>query len=128
MKLLVDTQLLLWAAGMPDKLSAKARELLEDPQNILFYSVASLWEVVIKNGLGRSDFAVDPHLLRRGLVDNGWQELPIEGSHVLAVSRLPTIHKDPFDRVLVAQAQVEGFLLLTTDVALGEYLAPVKVL
>jgi len=128
MKLLVDTQLLLWAAGMPEKLSSTARQLLEDPQNILFYSAVSLWEVVIKNGLGHSDFTVDPHLLRRGLVDNGWQELPIEGSHVLAVNSLPAIHKDPFDRVLVAQAQVEGLLLLTTDVALGEYLAPVRVL
>ena len=127
MKLLVDTQLLLWAAGMPGKLSAAALELLEDPHNTLFYSAASLWEVVIKNGLGRSDFAVNPYLLRRGLVDNGWRELAVEGSHTLAVSSLPSIHKDLFDRVLVAQAQVEGFLLLTTDETLEKYPAPVRV-
>ena len=127
MNLLVDTQLLLWTAGMPGKLSEVALELLNDERNALFYSAASLWEVAIKNGLGRSDFAVDPHLLKRGLVENGWQELAIAGSHAVAVSGLPPIHKDPFDRILVTQAQVEGFLLLTTDASLGNYPAPVKV-
>ena len=77
MKLLLDTHLLLWAAGRPDLLSAAARLLLDDSNNELTFSAASLWEVTIKRGLGRDDFVVDPRLLRRGLLDNGYSELAI---------------------------------------------------
>jgi PIN domain nuclease of toxin-antitoxin system len=86
----------------------------------------SLWEVVIKRGLGRDDFKVDPRLLRRGLLDNGYSELPIGSQHVVAIDTLPPIHKDPFDRVLVAQALVEGITLLTTDAVVARYPAPVQ--
>jgi len=125
-KLLLDTHLLLWAAGQPDRLSPAARELIEAPDNELMFSTASLWEVVIKRGLGRDDFKADPRLLRRGLLDNGYGELPISSEHVVAIDTLPPIHKDPFDRVLVAQALVEGITLLTTDAVVAGYPAPVR--
>ena len=83
MKLLLDTHLLLWAAGNPDRLSAAARSLIENPENELLFSAASLWEVAIKRGLGRDDFQVDARLLRRGLLDNGYSELPIVSDHVV---------------------------------------------
>jgi len=124
--LLLDTHVLLWAAAEPSKLSPRGTELIGNEENRLFFSAASLWEVVIKNGLGRPDFRIDPHLLRRGLVDNGYSELPITSQHTLAVSHLPDIHKDPFDRILVAQAETEGFLLLTSDELVARYPGPVR--
>lgn len=126
MKLLLDTHLTLWAAGEPRRLSRQARGLIDNPGNELFFSPASLWEVVIKRGLGRADFKVDARVLRRGLLDNGYAELPIVSEHVVAIDSLPPIHKDPFDRVLVAQATVEGITLLTTDSLLSQYPGPIK--
>ena len=126
MNLLLDTHLLLWAAAEPNKLSPEAAAMISNENNRLYFSAASIWEVVIKNGLGRPDFHVDPHLLRRGLVDNGYTELPISSLHTLAVSHLPEIHKDPFDRILVAQAETEGFLLLTADDLVARYPGPVR--
>ena len=126
MKLLLDTHLLLWTAGRPDKLSATARHLIDNPEHELLFSAASLWEVAIKRGLGRDDFQVDPRLLRRGLLDNGYGELPIVSDHVIAIGSLPPIHKDPFDRILVAQATVEGITLLTTDSLVGRYPGPTR--
>lgn len=126
MILLLDTHLLLWAVGMPDRLSKAARALLEDTNNQLFFSAASLWEIVIKRGLGRADFQVDPRLLRRGLTDNGYRELAITGEHALQVDSLPPIHKDPFDRILVAQAMAEGITLLTSDDTVSRYPGPVR--
>lgn len=121
MKLLLDTHLLLWAAGQPERLAQDARVLLEAPENELFFSAASLWEVVIKRGLGREDFKVDPRLLRRGLLDNGYSELPIGSEHVVAIAGLSAIHKDPFDRILLAQAIAEGITLLTADATVAQY-------
>ena len=95
-------------------------------ENELIFSTASLWEVVIKRGLGRDDFKVDPRLLRRGLLDNGYSELPISSEHVVAIDTLPPIHEDPFDRILVAQAIVEGVTLVTTDAAVAQYPAPLQ--
>ena len=126
MKLLLDTHLLLWAAGEPDRLSAKARALLDNPDHELLFSAASLWEVAIKRGLGRADFQVDARLLRRGLLDNGYSELPIVSEHVVATENLPPIHKDPFDRVLVAQATVEGITLLTMDSVVAQNPGPIR--
>jgi PIN domain nuclease of toxin-antitoxin system len=125
-KLLLDTHLLLWAAGQPDRLSATARKLIDNLENELLFSAASLWEVAIKRRLGRSDFQVDLRLLRRGLLDNGYGELPIVSDHVVATESLPSIYKDPFDRVLVAQATVEGITLLTTDSLVAQYPGPVR--
>jgi len=126
MKLLLDTHLLLWAAGEPRRLSKQARTLIGNPDNELLFSAASLWEVAIKRGLGRKDFLVDVRLLRRGLLDNGYGELPIISDHVVATESLPPIHKDPFDRILVAQATVEGITLLTTDSLVSQYPGPIK--
>lgn len=126
MKLLIDTQLLLWAAGAPQRLSGQARPLLEDPSNELLFSPVSLWEIAIKRGLGRADFQVDARVLRRGLLDNGYAELPLTGEHAVAIEGLPPLHKDPFDRILVAQAMVEGIVLLTADTMVAQYPGPVR--
>lgn len=127
MRLLLDTHILLWAALSPERLSPAVQGLLEDEANIPVFSAASLWEVAIKRGLGRDDFRVDPRLLRRGLLDNGYEELPISGQHAVAVDGLPPIHKDPFDRILVAQSLVEGITLLTMDPVVARYPAPVHI-
>ncbi|HEX7685824.1 MAG TPA: type II toxin-antitoxin system VapC family toxin [Trinickia sp.] len=126
MKLLLDTHLLLWAAGQPERLSAPARELLEDEENALLFSAASLWEITIKSDLGRKDFQVDPRLLRRALVDNGYIELPVTNRHVLSLKGLAALHKDPFDRMLVAQSIAEGIPLVTTDPVVAQYAGPIK--
>lgn len=121
MKWLLDTHLLLWAAGTPDRLSAEARALLSDTEHELLFSAASLWEIAIKRGLGRADFQADPRLLRRGLLDHGYRELPITSEHAIAVEVLPPLHKDPFDRLLIAQAFVEGIILLTAHERVAQY-------
>lgn len=121
MTLLVDTHLLLWAAGQPQKLSRPARRLLDDPDERLWFSAVSLWEVAIKHALGREDFRVEPNRLRRGLLDNGWRELTISSEHAVATLDLPPLHKDPFDRMLLAQARVEGLGLVTSDELVGRY-------
>ena len=126
MKLLLDTPLLLWAAGAPDRLSADARALIGAPENELFFSAASLWEIALKHGLARDDFQVDARLLRRGLLDNGYRELPINSAHAVAIDILPAIHKAPFDRILVAQAMAEGIPLLTSDALVAQYPGPVR--
>lgn len=125
MKLLLDTHVLLWAAGQPEKLSPAARQQLEAQENELLFSAASLWEIAIKQGLGRDDFRVAPRLLRRGLLDNGYIELPVTSAHAVALDSLPPIHKDPFDRMLVAQSITEGVTLLTADPLVAQYPAPV---
>ena len=126
MKLLLDTHLLLWAAGEPERLSGPARDLIETADNELIFSAASLWEVAIKRGLDRADFQVDARLLRRGLLDNGYAELPILSEHAVALESLPALHKDPFDRMLVAQATVEGITLLTADVQVAQNPGPIR--
>jgi len=126
MRLLLDTHLLLWAAGEPDKLPAAARDMIEDPAHQLFFSAASLWEIAIKQALGRPDFRADPALLRRGFLDNGYTELAITGRHAVAVAGLPPLHKDPFDRMLIAQAVADGLLLLTSDPAVARYPGPIQ--
>lgn len=119
MKLLLDAHLLLWVAFGPEKLSLAALQAVEDPQNQLLFSTASLWEVAIKRALGRSDFIADPRLLRRGLLDS------ITGAHVVAVDDLPGIHKVPFDRILIAQSVFERSSLLTVDDLVAQYPAPI---
>ena len=127
MRILLDTHILLWAAGMPERLRPSARAVIENPENELYFSAASLWEVAIKSGLGRDDFRVDPRLLRRALLENGHQELAISGAHAVAADLLPAIHGDPFDRILVAQAQIEALTLLTADETVGRYPGAIQV-
>jgi PIN domain nuclease of toxin-antitoxin system len=121
LKLLLDTHILLWAAGVPERLPQSARSLLRAPENSLFFSAASIWEIVIKLGLGREDFEVDPYRLRKMLVVHGYTELPVTAEHALKVFTIPTLHKDPFDRLLVAQARAEGMVLVTADSAVAQY-------
>ena len=125
MRLLLDTHLLLWAAAQPQRLSPEAIKLLQDPQNQLFCSAASIWEIAIKSGLGRDDFKVNVRRLRRGLLENDYSELAITSEHAVAVYDLPPVHKDPFDRILVAQSIVEGMALLTADPLLEGYPATI---
>jgi PIN domain nuclease of toxin-antitoxin system len=124
---LLDTHLLLWAASEPERLSAAARAILTDEDSELWFSVASIWEVVIKASLGRTDLDVDPHLFRRGLLESDFAELAITGPHVTAVADLPPLHKDPFDRILLAQARTEGLILVTSDTALSRYAGNIEV-
>jgi PIN domain nuclease of toxin-antitoxin system len=126
LKLLIDTHLLIWAANEPEKLSGKAVSLMTNPEHELIFSAASIWKIAIKNGLGRDDFKVDARLLRRGLLDNDYTELPITSAHAVFVESLPLIHKDPFDRILVAQATAEGITLLTADSIVARYPGPIE--
>ncbi len=126
MKLLLDTQILLWAAGQPERLPAAARKLINNPLNELLFSAASLWEIAIKSNLGRPDFRVEPRLLRRGLLDNGYTELPVTSQHAVSIDALPPLHRDPFDRLLLAQALSEGVTLVTGDAQLARYPGPVR--
>ena len=126
MRFLLDTRLLLWASGPLELLPDAAALLLADPENELFFSVVNLWEVTIKHGLRRPDFRAEPRALRRGLLENGYGELTITSDHAFAVGLLPPIHKDPFDRILIAQAMVEAITLLTSDPIVARYPGPVR--
>ncbi len=127
MNYLLDTHLLLWSAGWDQAdpkgsgLSATAARLIADTSHTIYFSAASIWEIAIKASLGREDFKVDPGLIRRGLLENAYSELPVTSEHAAAVCRLPALHKDPFDRLLIAQAQVEGLMLLTSDATVARY-------
>jgi PIN domain nuclease of toxin-antitoxin system len=103
-----------------------ARRLITDTENELYFSVVNLWEIVIKTGRGRLDFQIDAAKVRRNLLNNGYVEVPIESNHVIAVSTLPSLHKDPFDRLLVAQSIMEGITLLTVDPVVAKYPGPVR--
>ena len=126
MNLLLDTHLLLWAAATPERLSKEATTMIQNRENRLYFSAVSICEITIKRGLGRTDFHVDPALLRRGLVENGYDELPVTSTHAIEIGRLPAMHKDPFDRMLVAQAGSEGLLLLTSDARVARYPGPIQ--
>jgi len=128
MTILLDTHVLLWAAGLPERLPPATRAAIEDPEMDMFYSAASLWEIAIKSGLGRSDFSVDPRVLRHRLRINGYTEVPVTSAHVAAVDLLPPVHRDPFDRLLVAQAQIEGLMLWTADAVVGRYSGPIRLI
>lgn len=125
MKLLLDTQILLWAVARSELLSEQARQLLEAKDNEIFFSPVSLWEATIKNSLNRPDFQVDSRVLRSQLLARDFHEIAITGLHATAVADLPSIHKDPFDRLLLAQAKTEGICLVTSDVTMSKYPAPV---
>lgn len=121
MRLLVDTHLLLWATARSRRLPKEARQLLEDPANEIFFSAASLWEIVIKAALRKPDFKVDVALLRPALAEMGFAELPVSGAHAERLASIPPLHKDPFDRMLVAQSLAEPLVLLTNDGVLAAY-------
>jgi len=125
LKFLLDTHLLLWAAEDVGLVPKAAREFMADAGNELHYSVVSLWEVAIKQRLSREDFRHDARVLRRGLRDNRYHELPVSGDHAVAVAGLQSLHRDPFDRLLIAQATVEGIMLMTCDPQIAQYPGPI---
>ncbi|WP_308798252.1 type II toxin-antitoxin system VapC family toxin [Agromyces silvae] len=124
---LLDTQLLLWAALDDPRLSREARRLIGDRAHELTFSAASVWEVGIKAAKGRADYQISPRVFRRSLLENGYDELAISGLHGIEAGALPSVHRDPFDRMLIAQARVEGIPLLTADERLAAYGEPVIV-
>jgi len=126
MKFLSDSHLLIWAAINSSRVPKRVLPLLNDKDNELFFSSASLWEITVKAAAGRFDFQIDPRLLRRNLLDNGYQELPVTSEHALMLLTLPPIHKDPFDRMLIAQAIAEGITLLTSDATIAKYPGPIQ--
>ena len=126
MRLLLDTHLLLWTIAESRRLSAAARALIGETENELTFSSVSLWEVAIKAGRGRRNFRIDVSSLRRSLFDNDYAELPVTGAHAVALDSLPPIHRDPFDRMLVAQAIAEGMTLVTSDSAVAKYPGPIR--
>ena len=127
MRLLLDTHLLLWAAASSKRLPGEARALLEDGGNEVYYSAASIWEIAIKSTLPRSDLRVDVDALREMLPRMGLTELPVTAEHAARITRLPPIHRDPFDRMLVVQSIAEPLTLLTNDAVLARYWDGVRV-
>jgi PIN domain nuclease of toxin-antitoxin system len=125
MKLLLDTHLLLWAAT-GSGLSETATRRIENPDAELMFSAASIWEVAIKSSQGRADFDIDASVLRRGLLQSGYDELAITSAHAAAVATLPDHHRDPFDRIMIAQAIVEGITFLTADRLVMQYAGPIE--
>ncbi len=121
MRLLLDTHVLLWAADNSAAMPPDILRLIEDQDNLLHFSAASIWEIAIKNARGRSDFQANPTRLRRLLLDNGYEELVVTGEHAIAGAELPLLHKDPFDRLLIAQAIAEDLTLLTVDQTMMRY-------
>jgi len=126
LKLLLDTHLLIWTAIQPARLPKAAVAIMGDPGNDLVFSAASIWEVAIKRQLRRPGFNVDPVLLRRGLLDTAYTELAVTGVHGLGMASLFLLHRDPFDRILIAQAAAEGMLLLTSDAMIARYPGPIR--
>lgn len=124
MTFLLDTHLLIWAAVAPDRLPAEAANIIESLSNDLYFSAASIWEVAIKTGSGA--LQLDPSVLRRALLEADYQELAITGSHTARVITLENHHKDPFDRILIAQAMDEGMELLTHDSTVARYKGPIR--
>lgn len=128
MQLLVDTQFLLWSVAASKKLPAEARDLITDPANVVFYSAASVWEIALKSSLRREDFKVNMASLLRGFATAGFTELPVTAAHAARLLFLPDLHRDPIDRLLVAQALTEPAILLTNDGQLAQYGDQVRVL
>ena len=125
MRLLLDTHLLIWAVSEPSRLPPKASKLMKDGANQLFFSAVSMWEIAIKAGYKRADFVVDVPELHSELLRNGYNELGVRTEHTFAVVHLPHLHKDPFDRQLLAQAMREDLTLLTADELLATYPGPI---
>ena len=126
MRLLFDTHLLLWIAYDSARVPKACRALLDDPEHTLLFSAASIWEVAVKQTKSRADFTADATLLRSELLEADYLEVLISGRQAAAVSALPPIHADAFDRLLMAQALTEGLTLVTSDSRLARYPGPIR--
>lgn len=123
MRILLDTHVLIWAVIEPKRLSTPVRERLTDTADDVMFSAASIWEIAIKAALGRADFGVSPQVVLDSARDSGFIELPVTSDVALKVAHLPLHHRDPFDRLLVAQALSEPAVLYTVDAQLSAYSA-----
>ncbi|WP_137158044.1 type II toxin-antitoxin system VapC family toxin [Rhizobium sp. FKL33] len=121
MNYLVDTNVLIWMSMQSSRLSEEITGILESPDNTIWFSAISILEVAIKQSLKKADFNVDPSRLRVALIAEGYHELPVTGAHAVRVLDLPLIHRDPFDRLLVAQALCEDLIVMTADHAIADY-------
>jgi PIN domain nuclease of toxin-antitoxin system len=121
MRLLLDTHILLWALAEPRRLPGSARDAIEAGDNEVLFSAVSIWEIAIKAEALRAEFGVDIVTIISAARESRFDELPITAEHAAAVAALPPHHKDPFDRLLVAQALTEPARLLTADKALAAY-------
>ena len=121
MKFLFDSHFLIWIGYFPDRLPPRARTIIASDDTVILFSAASLWEMTIKQALGKPDFDVDVAGLRAGLRANNYQEIELTGDHAIAVADLRPVHRDPFDRLLIAQAKVEEAIFLTADARLADY-------
>ena len=126
MRVLLDTHILIWASKARSRVPAAAQALMDQPGVTNIFSVASIWETAIKFALNRADFRLDPQVFRRSLLDNGYEELTITAPHAIAAGALPPLHRDPFDRILVAQAGTEGCLLLSSDPLVTQYAGSIR--
>ncbi|HEY2858783.1 MAG TPA: type II toxin-antitoxin system VapC family toxin [Terracidiphilus sp.] len=126
MRYLLDTQLCLWIPSSDPRVSPALLEILGDDANSFSFSAVSIWEIAIKRGLGKVDFRIDPRGIRSQLFRAGYDEMTVTGIQAVAVDTLPLLHKDPFDRLLIAQAMVEGIILLTTDRIVARYSGPIQ--
>ena len=121
MNLLLDTHIALWAITDDPKLSQLARGLIASPDNFVWVSSASIWEIAIKRALGRGDMPVSSQQALEFFNQSGYRNLPIDAAHATAVESLPAHHQDPFDRILVAQALIEPMRLITHDAVVARY-------
>jgi len=121
MRALLDTHILLWAIGGSRRLPRQARQAILDPANEILFSAASIWEIAIKSQVRRGDFAADPAEIATAAIDSGFDELPVRAQHGALTARLAMHHRDPFDRLLIAQAMTEPARLITVDARLRRY-------
>ena len=121
MRVLTDTHILLWALLQPERLDAVRRDVLESPEHQVFFSAVNIWEIAIKRALDRLDLDVEPDVIHRAAVETGFRELPVSAVHAAAVRHLPAHHRDPFERLLIAQALTEPLLLMTDDPLISLY-------
>jgi PIN domain nuclease of toxin-antitoxin system len=123
---LLDTHVLLWTLADPDKVQGSMRRLIEDTRNRVWFSAASIWEIAIKHSLGRDDFPVEPATVWKAARETGFEELAVTAEHSIGVDTLPWLHRDPFDRILVAQARAAGMKLLSLDPQVNAYFSRSK--
>ncbi|GAB6937183.1 type II toxin-antitoxin system VapC family toxin [Isoptericola variabilis] len=126
MRYLLDTNILVWTLGYPERLPDAAAEILADPDAEIWFSAVNIWEIGIKSARGRPDFDLNAHLARTTTLRLGFLELAVTGDQAAAASDLPPLHKDPFDRLLVAQAITTGSTLLTSDALVAAYRGPIR--
>ncbi|WP_280776451.1 type II toxin-antitoxin system VapC family toxin [Rhizobium sp. SG_E_25_P2] len=118
---MADTNILLWMMSSHPRLSQNHLNVLRSPANEIYFSATSIFEIAVKQQIGKFDFNVDAAEIRAALIERGYRELPVTGAHAVRVLDLPLIHRDPFDRLLIAQALSEDLVLMTADHVVADY-------